>query len=163
MCGIVGFQTSRNFDRLKNSLPEATSKLIHRGPNDSGLFFDEKFGLGLGHRRLSVIDLSQAGHQPMAGDEARVQVVYNGEVYNFKKIRKRLNELGHVFNSDTDTEVVLKAYIQWGIDCLKRFRGMFSLAIWDENKQSLFLARDRLGIKPLFYYHTSESLFLPRS
>jgi asparagine synthase (glutamine-hydrolysing) len=159
MCGIVGFQTSRNFDRLKNSLPEATSKLIHRGPNDSGLFFDEKFGLGLGHRRLSVIDLSQAGHQPMAEDEARVRVVYNGEVYNFKKIRKRLNELGHVFNSDTDTEVVLKSYIQWGTDCLKRFRGMFSLAIWDENKQSLFLARDRLGIKPLFYHHTSESLF----
>ncbi|MCG6882081.1 MAG: asparagine synthase (glutamine-hydrolyzing) [Deltaproteobacteria bacterium] len=159
MCGIVGFQSNRNFDRLKNSLPEATSKLIHRGPNDSGFFFDEKFGLGLGHRRLSVIDLSQAGHQPMAADDGRMQVVYNGEVYNFKKIRKTLNELGHVFNSDTDTEVVLKAYVQWGTDCLKRFRGMFSLAIWDEEKQCLFLARDRLGIKPLFYHYTSESLY----
>ncbi len=158
MCGIVGFQTNRNFERLRDTLPEATSRLIHRGPNDSGLFFDEKFGLGLGHRRLSILDLSRAGRQPMAGDGGRIQLVYNGEVYNFREIRKQLNGMGHVFISDTDTEVVLKAYIQWGIDCLKRFTGMFSLAIWDEQEECLFLARDRLGIKPLFYYLTPEAL-----
>lgn len=159
MCGIVGFKTNRNFNRLRESLPEATSKLIHRGPNDSGLFFNEKHGLGLGHRRLSVIDLSKAGRQPMASDDNRVRIVYNGEVYNFKEIRKTLKGLGHIFRTDTDTEVVLKAYCQWGIDCLKRFTGMFSLGLWDEKEKCLFLARDRLGIKPLFYYYVSGTLF----
>ena len=159
MCGIVGFMTNTNFDRLRDSLPEATSKLVHRGPNDSGLFFDENHGLGLGHRRLSVIDLSDAGRQPMASEGGRFQIVYNGEVYNFKEIRKTLKDLGHVFRTDTDTEVILGAYRQWGIDCLKRFMGMFSLGLWDETKECLFLARDRLGIKPLFYYHVPGSLF----
>jgi len=159
MCGIVGFMANTNFDRLRNSLPEATSKLVHRGPNDSGLFFDENHGLGLGHRRLSVIDLSDAGRQPMGSEDGRLQIVYNGEVYNFKEIRKTLKDLGHVFRTDTDTEVILGAYRQWGIDCLKRFTGMFSLGLWDETKECLFLARDRLGIKPLFYYHAPGSLF----
>ncbi|MBW2707723.1 MAG: asparagine synthase (glutamine-hydrolyzing) [Deltaproteobacteria bacterium] len=159
MCGIVGFIANTNFDRLRNSLSEAVSKLVHRGPNDSGLFFDENHGLGLGHRRLSVIDLSDAGRQPMASQDGRFQIVYNGEVYNFKEIRKTLEDLGHVFRTDTDTEVILGAYRQWGIDCLERFTGMFSLGLWDETKECLFLARDRLGIKPLFYYHAPGSLF----
>jgi asparagine synthase (glutamine-hydrolysing) len=159
MCGIVGFKVNRNFDRLRNSLSEATSRLVHRGPNDSGFFFDETHGLGLGHRRLSVIDLSEAGRQPMASDDGRFQIVYNGEVYNFRVIRKTLEGLGHVFRTDTDTEVVLNAYRQWGIDCLKRFTGMFSFGLWDEKDECLFLARDRLGIKPLFYYYAPETLF----
>ena len=159
MCGIAGFKTDRNFHLLRESLPEATSSLSHRGPNDSGLFFDANHGLGFGHRRLSVIDLSEAGRQPMASDDGRVRIVYNGEVYNFREIRKTLEGLGHTFRTDTDTEVVLKAYCQWGIDCLKRFSGMFSLGLWDETKECLFLARDRLGIKPLFYYYVSGTLF----
>jgi asparagine synthase (glutamine-hydrolysing) len=151
MCGIVGFKSTRQFQALQESLSEATSRLAHRGPDDSGLFFDESFGVGLGHRRLSVIDLSEAGHQPMSSDDGAVHIVYNGEVYNFKEIRETLKEKGHGFKSSTDTEVVLKSYIQWGIECLQRFVGMFSLVIWDSRKQELYLARDRLGIKPLFY------------
>jgi asparagine synthase (glutamine-hydrolysing) len=158
MCGIVGFMANKNFDRWRDSLPGATEKLVQRGPNDSGLFFDENHGLGLGHRRLSVIDLSEAGRQPMASEDGRVRIVYNGEVYNFKEIRKTLKGLGHVFRTNTDTEVLLSAYRQWGMDCLKRFNGMFAFALWDETKESLFLARDRLGIKPLYYYYTLETL-----
>ncbi|MCK4487270.1 MAG: asparagine synthase (glutamine-hydrolyzing) [Desulfobacterales bacterium] len=159
MCGIVGFLTNRDFDWLRDDLPEAISRLTHRGPDDSGLFFDPKAGIGLGHRRLSVIDLSAAGRQPMASDDSSVQIVYNGEVYNFKEIRVILEGYGHHFKSDSDTEVILKAYLQWGIDCLKRFVGMFALALWDSRKQCLFLARDRLGIKPL-YYHFSRGTLL---
>ncbi|MFH1243477.1 MAG: asparagine synthase (glutamine-hydrolyzing) [Pseudomonadota bacterium] len=158
MCGIVGFKTSRDFTRLKDSLQGATSCLSHRGPDDSGLFFDEGAGLGLGHRRLSVIDLSTAGRQPMASDDGMVHIAYNGEVYNFREIRKELQGYGHHFRTATDTEVILKAYLQWGIDCLQRFVGMFSLALWDGSKRRLFLARDRLGIKPLYYHFDGETL-----
>ena len=158
MCGIVGFSSIRQFQSLRESLSEATSCLAHRGPDDSGLFFDERCGVGLGHRRLSVIDLSRAGQQPMANDDGSVHIIYNGEVYNFREIRESLEAQGHVFRSETDTEVILKAYLQWGIECLEKFVGMFSLAIWDSRKQCLYLARDRLGIKPLFYYFRDGNL-----
>ena len=158
MCGIVGFRSDRNFKSLREFLPKATSCLSHRGPDDSGLFFDESCGVGLGHRRLSVIDLSKAGQQPMASDDGSVLIVYNGEVYNFKEIRNELEAAGHVFNSETDTEVVLNGYLKWGIECLQQFIGMFSLAIWDSRKQELYLARDRLGIKPLYYYFNQGTL-----
>ena len=114
--------------------------------------------MGLGHRRLSVIDLSAAGRQPMASDVGEVHIVYNGEVYNFRKIRNTLKGYGHHFESASDTEVILKAYVQWGIDCLKRFVGMFAIALWDAPKQCLFLARDRLGIKPLYYHFGKGTL-----
>ncbi len=152
MCGIVGFRSNRDVDRLRESLPEATSKLIHRGPDDTGLFFDREAGVGLGHRRLSVIDLSEAGRQPMASDDGMVHIVYNGEIYNFKEIRTTLQGVGHHFRTETDTEVILKAYMEWGIDCLTRFVGMFALALWDKRAGRLFLARDRMGLKPLYYY-----------
>ncbi len=152
MCGFVGFRSSRNFEELSEDLPGAVSCLAHRGPDDSGLFIDEEGELGLGHRRLSVIDLSTAGRQPMSSDDGSVRIVHNGEIYNFKEIRSVLESYGHQFRSATDTEVILKAYLQWGIDCLQQFVGMFSLAIWDSRKNLLFLARDRLGIKPLYYY-----------
>ncbi len=158
MCGIVGFKTSRDFTRLKDSLQEATSCLFHRGPDDSGLFFDEGAGVGLGHRRLSVIDLSTAARQPMASDDGMVHIAYNGEVYNFRGIRKELQGYGHHFRTGTDTEVILKSYLKWGIDCLQRFVGMFSLALWDGSKRHFFLARDRLGIKPLYYHFDGKSL-----
>ena len=152
MCGFVGFKSLRNFRVLKSDLHKATLKLAHRGPDDSGHFFDEISGVGLGHRRLSVIDLTPAARQPMASDDGKVQIVYNGEVYNFDEIRKKLKRLGYQFRSNTDSEVVLNAYIHWGIDALKKLVGMFALAIWDSRNQSLFLARDRIGIKPLYYY-----------
>jgi asparagine synthase (glutamine-hydrolysing) len=154
MCGIVGFKTNKNFAGLRESLPKATSSMRHRGPDDEGLFLDAESGVGMGHRRLSVIDLSEAGRQPMAGDDGRVQIVYNGEVYNFKEIRRTLEGAGHRFRTETDTEVILHAYLEWGIDCLTRFVGMFALAVWDKRVGTLFLARDRMGVKPLYYYHT---------
>jgi asparagine synthase (glutamine-hydrolysing) len=159
MCGIVGFSCHRRFDSLKNQLPGAAGTLKHRGPDDSGLFFDGHAGVGLAHRRLSIIDLSDAGHQPMASDDGKIQIVYNGEIYNFRDVRSDLEAAGHRFRSGTDTEVLLKAYRQWGTDCLEKFVGMFAFALWDGRKRSLFLARDRLGIKPL-YYSFHDGLFL---
>ncbi len=155
MCGIVGFRAEKSFQSLCDDLPCAVSTLANRGPDDSGLFFDQKNDLGMGHRRLSVIDLSPNGRQPMSSDDGSVHIVYNGEVYNFMEIRNILEGCGHSFKGVSDTEVILKAYLQWGIDCLKRFVGMFALAIWDRRKQQLFLARDRLGIKPLYYYYNA--------
>ena len=159
MCGIVGFKTNRDFTQLKESLPQATSMLIHRGPDDTGLFFDREAGVGLGHRRLSVIDLSEAGRQPMASDDGMVHIVYNGEIYNFNKIRITLEGVGHRFRTETDTEVILKAYMEWGMNCLTRFVGMFALALWDKRVGRLFVARDRMGLKPL-YYHFDGGKFL---
>jgi len=158
MCGVVGFLTRKHFESFSRSLPEATASLAHRGPDDSGIYVDASAGVGLGHRRLSILDLSPLGRQPMAGDDARVRIVYNGEVYNFKVIRKALEKAGHQFRSDSDTEVILEAYLEWGTECLSRFIGMFALAIWDGRRRRLFLARDQIGIKPLYYYHHEGSL-----
>ena len=157
MCGFVGFKSIDSFQFLYEDLPSAVSSLTHRGPDDSGLFFDENGGVGLGHRRLSIIDLTNAGHQPMGSEDGQVQIVYNGEIYNFKEIRSQLEGLGHRFFSSTDTEVVLKAYVEWGIDCLDHFVGMFAFAIWDCRKQQFFAARDRLGIKPFYYYFDGKT------
>ncbi|MFW6099094.1 MAG: asparagine synthase (glutamine-hydrolyzing), partial [Thermodesulfobacteriota bacterium] len=139
--------------RLQESLPRAIIRLAHRGPDDSGLFLDPENGVGLGHRRLSVIDLSEAGQQPMATEDGRIQIVYNGEIYNFKEIRETLAGLGHGFRTQTDTEVILRAYVQWGEACLSRLVGMFAFALWDQRLGRFFLARDRIGIKPLYYYY----------
>ncbi len=158
MCGITGFITNNQFESFSRSLPAATASLAHRGPDDSGIYVDPSAGVGLGHRRLSILDLSPLGHQPMASDDAEVRIVYNGEVYNFKVLRKELEKAGHHFKSDSDTEVILKAYLEWGTECLGRFIGMFALAIWDGRSRRLFLARDQLGIKPLYYYHHQGSL-----
>ncbi len=159
MCGIVGFSSKKDFEALRESLPQAVSRLAHRGPDDSGLFFDKQAGIGLAHQRLSVIDLSAAGRQPMKSDDESACIVYNGEVYNFKDVRKTLEEKGHTFSTETDTEVILKAYLQWGVDCLHRFVGMFALVLWDKRNQTLILARDRLGIKPLYYCQSEGNFF----
>ena len=156
MCGIVGFKSKYDYRSIKELLPDASKRLSHRGPDDSGLFYDEAAGVGLAHRRLSIIDLSSAGHQPMKSDDGKVWICYNGEIYNFSQIRKILEDCEYTFSSATDTEVVLKAYLHWGTKCLEKFVGMFAFAIWDSRNQTLFLARDRLGIKPL-YYHLSEN------
>jgi asparagine synthase (glutamine-hydrolysing) len=159
MCGLVGFQSESEFQRLSEDLPAAILCLHNRGPDDSGLFFDQDSGVGLGHRRLAVLDLSAAGRQPMASEDGNVLIVHNGEIYNFREIRRKLEGYGHHFKSATDTEVILKAYIQWGIDCLNHFVGMFAFALWDAHEKRIFFARDRLGIKPL-YYHFSSGTFL---
>ncbi len=133
-----------------------TNVLEHRGPDASG--FHRAAGVGLGHRRLSIIDPA-AGHQPMTDPDSHNVIIYNGEVYNYVELKAELAALGHRFTTDSDTEVILKAYDQWGEDCLRRLNGMWAFALWDERRQQLFLARDRLGIKPLHYY-TDGSRFL---
>lgn len=158
MCGIAGlvdFGRKTNLDTLK----KMTDVLFHRGPDDGGYFFEgfEQSQVGLGHRRLSILDLSYHGHQPMAF--GHLTMVYNGEVYNFKEIRSELEKQGCSFNSHSDTEVILKAYHQWGIDAVHRFNGMFAIAIFDSQKKTLTLVRDRAGVKPLYWYQ-KDGLFM---
>ncbi len=149
MCGIAGIISSKKDDIVSpNILQKMTDVLHHRGPDDSGCYFDQN--IGLGHRRLSIIDLKK-GHQPMSNEDKTIWITYNGEIYNYESIRAELISLNHRFLTNCDTEVVVHAYEQWGIDCLKRFNGFFAFCIWDRNKQRAFMARDRLGIKPLFW------------
>ena len=157
MCGIVGYCNFMCEDRVR-ALTSMRDSLTHRGPDDSGVYFDDQNRIGLGHRRLSVLDLSSQGHQPMSAQDGAVWTVYNGEIYNFKEIREELRSKGHTFKSNSDTEVVLKSYLEWGMDCLNRFIGMFAIAIWDKRSETLYLVRDRLGVKPLYYYYKDKRL-----
>jgi asparagine synthase (glutamine-hydrolysing) len=170
MCGICG---EIEFNRGVNAglIQRMCKALTHRGPDDEGLVFIKDshylemkkpfelplgqggFEVGLGHRRLSIIDLSTAGHQPMCNEDGKIWIVFNGEIYNFQEIREKLAKKGHLFKSKSDTEAILHAYEEWGVKCLDHFRGMFAFAIWDSRQKKLFLARDRLGKKPLVYYH----------
>jgi asparagine synthase (glutamine-hydrolysing) len=150
MCGISGYLTSGAVPP-RGTLERMADALRHRGPDDRGYFEDPEVGLGLAHNRLSILDLTAAGHQPMIGRDGRVVLVYNGELYNFKELRRELEAAGHVFHSRCDTEVILRAYEEWGEDCVTRFCGMFALAIWDADKREILLARDPLGMKPLYY------------
>lgn len=151
MCGIAGF-CDFNKKSDKKTLIEMTEALHHRGPDDGGYSFyeDSYANIGLGHRRLSILDLSSHGHQPMRFEN--IELVYNGEVYNFKEIRTDLEKCGYNFESESDTEVVLKAYHNWGIHAVDKFNGMFSIAIYDVKTNKLILIRDRAGIKPCYYY-----------
>lgn len=156
MCGICG---QINFDSEKPVSPEGVSRMAdaiaHRGPDDKGQFVSGPVGLGF--RRLSIIDLS-GGHQPMSDREGSVWVVFNGEIYNFRELRKVLEGYGHMFRTKSDTEVIVHGYRQWGVDVLERLNGMFGLAIWDAREKQLMLARDRMGIKPLYYRLEQGSL-----
>ncbi len=153
MCGIFGYLSADPGLDEERVLTRAVEALWHRGPDDRGTFRARHGGdrVGFAHTRLSIIDLSAGGHQPMLTPDGRYAIVYNGEIYNFQEIRAELEALGDVFRSTCDTEVALHAYARWGAGALTRFRGMFALAIWDERDGTLFLARDRLGIKPLYY------------
>jgi asparagine synthase (glutamine-hydrolysing) len=144
MCGIAGITWP---DR--DLVGAMAARVAHRGPDQSGLFVDDS--VSLGHRRLSIIDLSERGRQPMRTPDGSVTVVFNGEIYNFQEIRRDLESQGYAFRSGSDTEVILYAYQRWGVDCVARFNGIFAFAIWDTPAQQLFLARDRLGVKPLYY------------
>ncbi len=149
MCGISGifdFREARPID--EQALRAMNDVQRHRGPDDEGFHIEP--GIGLGHRRLSIIDLS-TGHQPIYNEDDSVAVVYNGEIYNFMELRRELEGHGHRFRTRTDTEVIAHGWEQWGRECVRRFRGMFALALWDRNRRELFLARDRLGKKPLYY------------
>ena len=149
MCGISGIFDGRNRREIDRSLIERmNSSLHHRGPDAGGVHFEP--GVALAHRRLSIIDLS-TGQQPLYNEDGSVAVVFNGEIYNFQEIVKELAACGHSFRTRSDTEVIVHGWEQWGASCVTRFRGMFAFALWDRNKETLFLARDRLGVKPLYY------------
>jgi asparagine synthase (glutamine-hydrolysing) len=150
MCGIVGVIGRQDTDATQ-ALRGMMRHLTHRGPDDAGVQCWTETGVGLGHQRLSIIDLSPAGHQPMPGTDSLVSIVYNGEIYNFQELRRQLAAEGPPFRSTSDTEVIVRAYERWGIDCVARLRGMFAFGIWDARLRRLLLARDRLGIKPLYY------------
>jgi len=154
MCGISGiFEHIHNREVDLSVLEAMTEKLQHRGPDAQGLHLDGR--IGLGHQRLSIIDIA-AGHQPMASDDGAVWITFNGEIFNFREIRSELKKHGHVFKTNSDTEVLVKCYCQYGEECLSHLVGQFAFAIWDGHKQILFLARDRLGQKPLHYSYIGE-------
>ncbi len=155
MCGIVGIWNRDGAPVDAGLLERLRDRLAHRGPDGAGLHLDD--GLGLGHRRLAVLD-PRAGVQPMHSPDGQAVIVYNGEVYNYRELRKELGALGHRFGTDCDTEVVLAAYREWGLESLRRLNGMFAFAIWDATAQRLVLARDRLGIKPLFVHEHAGGL-----
>ncbi len=160
MCGISGF-IDFSERSSKDDLQAMTDSLIHRGPDDSGyeFFRFNNTTIGLGFRRLSIIDLSPAGHQPMQNIQTGDWIVFNGEIYNFKEIKHDLIDLGYSFNSQSDTEVILKSYEAWGIKCVDKFIGMFAIALYEPQKNKMIFIRDRAGVKP-FYFHWKESLFL---
>lgn len=157
MCGIAGiFNLHQKYPVAPERLRKMTEALRHRGPDDDGIFID--VNLGLGHRRLAIIELSPRGHQPMANAEGTRWIVYNGEIYNHRALREELAAKGRRFQSQSDTEVILQAYEEFGPDCVTRFEGMFAFALWDAARQRLLLARDRFGIKPLYFYRDERQL-----
>ena len=155
MCGINGIAfSSRSGRTVSRPQLEAMRDVIrHRGPDDEGLFIDRN--VGLGHRRLSIVDVA-AGHQPMTNEDASLHITYNGEIYNHADYREWLESRGHVYKTHCDTETILHLYEEYGLDCVEHLRGMFAFAIWDQRKQELFIARDRLGVKPLYYFHADD-------
>lgn len=151
MCGICGlYQTDHPVDRA--SLQAMNHRQRHRGPDDEGYYLSPDHQLGFGFRRLAIIDLSPNGHQPMTNEDESLWIIFNGEVYNYPDLRRELVNAGHEFRSTSDTETVLHGYEEWGEDVVKRLSGMFAFAIWNQNDHTLFMARDRLGVKPLHYY-----------
>lgn len=154
MCGIAGFTRFHSDVGSKDTLIAMGNSIAHRGPDSQGTYIDAH--IGLCHQRLSIIDLSSAGNQPMFSDDENLVIVFNGEIYNFPELREDLIKLGYNFHTHTDTEVILALYKQKGPECLSMLNGMFAIAIWDKTKEELFLARDRLGKKPLYYYDAGE-------
>jgi asparagine synthase (glutamine-hydrolysing) len=155
MCGISGIFDLSGRPINRETLNGMNSVIRHRGPDGEGEFVDHE--VGLGHRRLSIIDLGGGG-QPLGNEDGSIQIVFNGEIYNFIELREELEKWGHTFQTHSDTEVIVHAYEQWGVGCVKRFNGMFAFAVWDSKKRQLFLARDHLGIKPLYYVTLGQQL-----
>lgn len=162
MCGITGFFDpfpSETRENLQSTLERMSAALAHRGPDDSGLWLDEMRGIGLGFRRLAILDLSPTGHQPMISADGRYVMVFNGEVYNFGEVRAELQAQGRAFRGTSDTEVLLEAICVWGLeDALAKFNGMFAFALWDRRQNQLSLVRDRMGVKPLYYGWAGQCL-----
>lgn len=155
MCGFLGFATGKK--NVSNDwVIDGLRSIYHRGPDDNGVWISNKRNVCLAHTRLSILDLTKQGQQPMTVDSSNITIVFNGEIYNYLEIRKELIQKGYNFNSGSDTEVILNGYLEWGQEILNRLNGMFVFAVYDQNNETLFLARDRAGEKPLFYYHNNK-------
>ena len=149
MCGIAGLS-----GEIKQPITEMLKDvLVHRGPDDSGSFEAPEHHIQLFHQRLAILDITTAGHQPMLSPDGTLALVYNGEIYNFRALREELEQQGYQFQSQSDTEVVLTAYRAWGVDFLAKLNGIFAFALFDKNRKSILLARDQMGVKPLYYAH----------
>lgn len=160
MCGIVGIISLDNNEPIdSNELDRFTDSLTHRGPDGRGTYINKSKAVGLGHRRLSILDLTEAGRQPMSYSNNRYWITYNGEVFNFLELKDILKEKGYIFKTNSDTEIILASYQEWGKKCLNKFNGMWSIAIWDEKEKELFIARDRFGEKPLYYFKKKNKFF----
>ena len=156
MCGITGiYAFDEKYEVPTALIEDMTNTMIHRGPDEFGFYVNES--VALGHRRLSIIDL-KTGKQPMSDKNDYIWIVFNGEIYNFRELKKDLEGKGYFFKTKSDTEVIIYSYEEYGLDCLKKFNGMFAFAIYDKRKRRLFLARDRLGIKPLYYTITDKEI-----
>ena len=155
MCGIAGIFNLDGEPVPTKILKKMTDVLAHRGPDGEGQYIDSFFGTG--HRRLAILDLTPAGHQPMVSANKQFILSYNGQIYNFQELRAELERLGHQFHSKTDSEVVLNSWVEWGESCVHRFNGMFAFSIWDKRTRTLFLVRDRYGIKPLYYANWGDT------
>lgn len=160
MCGICGFI---HYKRItQKTLQEMNQTLKYRGPDDDGYMLQDieanNMQIGLAHNRLSILDLSLLGHQPMKSYDNRVAVCFNGEIYNYLNLRNTLQKKGYIFKSNSDTEVIINAYLEWGISCVNKFNGMFAIALWDKVNSMFYLVRDRIGIKPLYYYYDGQNL-----
>ena len=155
MCGILGIVAPQPIDR--DLVMKMRDTMVHRGPDDAGNYISPNGTVALGHRRLSIIDLSEQGRQPMCNEDGTIWLSFNGEIYNFQELRAMLQVKGHSFKSKTDSEVVIHAYEEWGEHCVRQLWGMFAFVIWDERKALLFGARDRLGVKPLHYFHRGDT------
>ena len=159
MCGIAGILTKTEIqNNLETLMLRMQTALQHRGPDDQGIYISPNRQVAFAHTRLSIIDLSTAGHQPMSTPDGRYWITFNGEIYNFRQLRHELETKGEQFHSQTDTEVILKLYQHQGAECVKHLRGMFAFAIWDNQEQTCFIARDPLGIKPLYYWQSGSTL-----
>jgi asparagine synthase (glutamine-hydrolysing) len=157
MCGIAGVVKFANNAEVDGAvLRRMCAAMVHRGPDDEGVYLGGRVGLGM--RRLSIIDLA-TGHQPISNEDETVWIVFNGEIYNHAALRERLRARGHRYTTQSDTETIIHAYEEYGRDCVRHLRGMFAFAIWDTRKRQLFIARDRLGIKPLYYRENRDSFF----
>jgi len=154
MCGIVGSIDWTGPASDLESVRRAIDSLYNRGPDDAGTWREEN--IALGHRRLSILDLSSAGHQPMISADGRYVIVHNGEIYNFRQLREELSPYGHSWHSESDTEMILSAYATWGPACVEHFHGMFAFSIWDRVAKTLYAARDRMGVKPYYYHHSTR-------
>src|SRR5918912_1396978 len=164
MCGIAGVINVNPEARIRAML----NSIEHRGRDDEGVWMSSLIDEAgrracLGHRRLAIIDTSEAGHEPMLSSDGRFALIFNGEIYNYRELRRELQAKQHSFHTDTDTEVLLAAFIEWGVECLPRLNGMFAFAVWDERERQLTLVRDHVGIKPLFYASVDEKSGAPGS